>query len=399
MNNKKHTLVFDGNHFFFKCIYSIDSNRKANGKILDSEQDKVTYITKLSIDFAAEIRKFQKIINRVVFTVDSSSWRKDFYPESDYKGNRKSDDNINWDSFATSVKEFTAILASKGVIIHKSPGAEGDDIVYVWSTYLNLIGENCIIVSGDRDLMQLVGYNESTDSYTLFYTNVQKKLGVFNGFMENISKKIMTTTKEDVFDIFNLGSSIKNTSNVNETFNTLINDNDLDVVEIDSDKFLFLKVLMGDKGDNVLSAYRYRTNDKTYGISEKKAEKVYDAYTAKHGVFHASLFFNKSIREDICKLVISELKADKMTFTEIVNNIERNVMLVLLHNESVPKEIRNKIYEDIENTFINQKMDIKNLVHKNVILNGTKYYNASTNYVPKNYDFFREVDADINKMF
>jgi hypothetical protein len=42
-------------------------------------------------------------------------------------------------------------------------------------------------------------------------------------------------------------------------------------------------------------------------------------------------------------------------YSEILGNIQSNTMLVLLHKQAIPEQIRNNILEDIENKYISQK--------------------------------------------
>ena len=129
----RHTFVIDGNYFLFRTLYVIPSRSKKKG-LLGTEEDVQAFVKKLATDFAYQIRLFEGLIDKVVWTVDSRSWRKDFYPEADYKGNRKQDSNINWDNFSKATSDFISILSKQGVIISKIDGAEGDDLMYAWNT-------------------------------------------------------------------------------------------------------------------------------------------------------------------------------------------------------------------------------------------------------------------------
>ena len=87
------------------------------------------------------------------------------------------------------MKEFTDLLSKQGVIVQRIAGSEGDDLVFAWTTYLNANNESCIIWSGDSDLMQLVNYNRSTNSFTLWYDNTRGTLGVYPGFNKWLDTK------------------------------------------------------------------------------------------------------------------------------------------------------------------------------------------------------------------
>jgi len=377
-NNRQHTLVFDGNYFLYKTMYVIPKER--GKKILETDSNRKIYIRKLAMDFAAEMRRFKSIVNRVVFTVDSKSWRKDF--NTTYKAQRVPDSEIFWDGFYECIEIFVTILKQNNVIHHQTPGAEGDDIVYAWSKYLNLKGVNVIIVSGDKDLMQLVDNNNSTKSYTLFYTNTGKKLAAYPGYVD----WLMDESDSSVTDIFNLKQTVQGDTYVKELLKNLIKKYRLNVINLDSDKFIFIKVLQGDRGDNVDSAYWYKKNDRTYRISEKKAEKIHTAFIEKHKDFKAIYLFNKDYREDIVHMIIHEMNAIHMTYQEILDNVERNITLMVLHTKTIPHEILESMFKTVEE---NYKLDIKpidTLEDMNKILKGTDY--EQDTYVPNQYNVF-----------
>ena len=115
----RHTFVIDGNYFLFRTLY------------------------------------------------DSRSWRKDFFPEAEYKGNRKQDSNINWANFSKTTEEFIQLLSKQGVIVSKVGGAEGDDLMYAWNTESLANDKSVIMFTGDRDLVQLVNKSQNNNTHTI----------------------------------------------------------------------------------------------------------------------------------------------------------------------------------------------------------------------------------------
>ena len=47
-------------------------------------------------------------------------------------------------------------------------------------------GDNCIIWSGDRDLMQLVNYNPANNAYSACYDSTRKVMGTYPGFDNSV---------------------------------------------------------------------------------------------------------------------------------------------------------------------------------------------------------------------
>ena len=116
MKNKKATFIIDGNYHLFRSLFVLP---KTDGKHINTDSDAKSYMQKIATDLAYQIRALDGLIDEVVWTIDSKSWRKDFYPEAQYKANRKSNDTINWENFSKISSEFVEILKEKGVVISK----------------------------------------------------------------------------------------------------------------------------------------------------------------------------------------------------------------------------------------------------------------------------------------
>lgn len=379
---KKHTLLIDGNHMLFKCLYVIPRKGKV---LLDEEDEQAVLVQKLAMDLAAEIRKFNGLITRIVFTVDSSSWRKDVYPDKEYKGNRVQDTSVNWDNVFSCFKDFCDIISRKGVTVHRVPGAEGDDIIFAWSNFLNYKGENVIINSGDRDLTQLIGLNDSTQSYTIFYNNTQKVFVTYPGFMKWLNE---VETKTNI-DIFNLSTSMPISNMTKNTFKDLVKNNKLEISEVKSELVVFKKILAGDAGDNIMAAYSYLKMDKNgknkkFGISDKKVDLILEKFESKNGKFQLMYLFEADYKKELVNSVIECLSIDKSNFNSILKNLEVNINLVTLHIKTIPENIQNQLFEEIEVSYKNDMKNINIFTDRNKILEDTKYKNAS--YSPRGFN-------------
>ena len=80
--------------------------KPSSGKLLEDDKSKGQFMRKLAIDFASEIRKMQPFLDKIVLTIDSKSWRKDLFPEAEYKGTRTQDDTVEWESVYQIYEEF-----------------------------------------------------------------------------------------------------------------------------------------------------------------------------------------------------------------------------------------------------------------------------------------------------
>lgn len=102
--------------------------------------------------------KFRKEFGEMVIAVDDhNSWRKDFFPY--YKANRKEfrqNSDVDWkalyEAMGTVITEIDVIFPYKVVKVQK---AEADDIIAELARYCVKQQINCMIVSGDKDFIQL----------------------------------------------------------------------------------------------------------------------------------------------------------------------------------------------------------------------------------------------------
>jgi 5'-3' exonuclease len=376
--NGKHTLVIDGNFFLFRTLHVLPP--PAKGKLaLDTKNDVAVYIRKLATDLTYQIRQFEGIIDQVVWTLDSRSWRKDFYPDAEYKGNRTESSTLNWENFSHAIEEFRQILLKKGIIISKVGGAEGDDLIYAWNTECMTNEKSVIMLTGDRDLIQLVHKNEDTGTHAILYSPIHKKLFTPQGFTEWLN----TEHENDSNDLF---AVLKNQINVEEQvkkhFHTITKN--FDIIEINSNDFSFVKVLTGDGGDNVPSAYWYilTTNGKSrkYGISENKAVKIVDEFKHKNGPLNILYLFNKEYIDDLANITVKIMNAKYMSKETIVQNIINNVNLMILNSKTIPESILDEMFKHIESN-ISKKNVLSEISTMNKLLEGTEYVKEASTKV------------------
>jgi len=383
--NGRHTLVIDGNYFLFRTLYVLP---KPKGDILGTKKDMQVYMRKLATDLAYQIRLFEGLIDNVVWTIDSRSWRKDFYPEAEYKGNRKPDKSINWDNFSKVTDEFKDILIRKGVIISKVDGAEGDDLMYAWNAECLSHEKSVIMFTGDRDLIQLVNKNQSNGSHTILFSPVHKKLYTYQGFTEWLNT-VDDDGGNDIFDVLKSSNSVEN--RVRKLLSQFIQNKKVDIMEIDTKEFSFRKVLTGDSGDNVPPAYWHtRTaNDgksRTYGVSEAKAQAIVDEFKQKHGDLSILYLFNDDYLQDLRNILVKVMKAKYMSPETILTNIKNNVNLMILNSKTIPESILDEMFKTIEIKMKQESSDLKGLTTMQKLLENTEYAKASIDMSAKILD-------------
>lgn len=391
---KQHTLLVDANFFLYSRLFVLPGGTVTK-PLLSDEKTRGILMRKLATDFSSEVRKMSAFVHRIVVCHDTRSWRKDMFPADDYKGNRTKNETIDWDEVYNLFGEFTDYLAKLGVEFAKVEGAEADDLIYAWRSQLNAEGENVIIWSGDKDLMQLVCYLPSENSYTLWYDSVHKKLGVYPGFikwLESINKGV------DVTDVFSMGNIDPTADNLNN----FIKNSNAKVIDVFADEFVFHKILTGDKGDNIKSVVTWEKTSKTgvtrnYSVSDRMSQKVLEKFKKElnYGNFITPYFFNEECINDIVFLIKDVVKQG--TIQEIQTNLLRNIKLILLNPNTIPQGIQTGMFEQIEQMCEHRgRIDFVKIIKMQSILEGSKYLgNGEKNdYAPSQYDPFSGFDLD-----
>ena len=370
----RHTFVIDGNYFLFRTLYVLPRKSKKS-EMLGTDEDATVFMRKLATDFAYQIRLFEGLIDKVVWTIDSRSWRKDFYPEAEYKGNRKQDSSINWANFSKVTEEFTQLLIKQGVIYSKVNGAEGDDLMYAWNTESLANDKSVIMFTGDKDLVQLVNRSKNNNTHTILFSPAHKKLYTYQGFSEWLTTEEKETST-DLFDVLKTSSSPESQSK--KLLSSIISKKKVSVVEVDPEEFRFRKVLTGDSGDNVPPAYWYVSKPKNgksrrYGVSESKATAIIAEFKEKHGSLSHMYLYEDGYITDLANILIRHMKAKHMSREQIISNLKSNVNLMVLSSHTIPEGILDEMFQSVESTININELALPNISTMKKIVGGTKY--------------------------
>jgi DNA polymerase-1 len=145
---KKETLyLIDGSSYIFRAFYGVRqflSNSK--GMPTNALYGFVTMLQKV-------VREEQPDYLAVVFDTKEKTFRHDMYP--DYKGNRDEAP----DDLKPQFPYFTPVVEAFNIVSLKQDGFEADDIIGTLAKQGDAAGLEVVIVSGDKDMMQLVTPN------------------------------------------------------------------------------------------------------------------------------------------------------------------------------------------------------------------------------------------------
>ena len=378
----KHTLLIDGNYFVFSRLFVLPKPK--TGKLLGDDKQKKQFMRKLSIDFASEMRKLGGFVDDVVLTVDSKSWRKDLYPDAGYKGTRKPNSNVEWSAVYEVYEAWQEILATKGVVVHQIQGAEADDVLFGWSTMLNNRGKSCLVWTGDRDLIQLVNYSKANDAHTIWYYNTKKSLYAYEGFMQDMIESAAADMSEDDM-LFNMGGQHMMRDRYQKQILDWTIANKIETTEVDCEKFIFIKILTGDKSDNIPSVVTWQKEMKgcklrSYSITDKLATKIYEQFIKEGETFKIDYLFSEEQKDRLVDIIYRVI--GRTSTNLIKNNLTNNIALMLLHNRTIPDSIQRAIYSAIEKDWEGALDSIEVVQDMEKILEGTGWLQGTSSYAP-----------------
>lgn len=209
----KYALI-DTANTFFRARHVASRNSTAEEKVAMA-----LHLTLASVNMVVRNHK----IDHVVFCLEGRSWRKDVYEP--YKKNRIVDtlsqteeeieeNQMFWDTY----DKFTTFLREKtNVSVLRHERAEADDLI---ARFAHLHPDAThYIVSSDSDYVQLISENVHQ------YNGITNELITLNGYFKDNGKPVLTKEKKPK------------------------------LMEDTPEYLLFKKIIRGDGGDNVFSAY------------------------------------------------------------------------------------------------------------------------------------------------
>ena len=371
-------LLFDSNYLFHKTLGVFAGYGSVDpSEVFSTLDERAAFIRKVSTDLCASLKSLPSG-GKVVMCVDSRSWRKDIeIAGGGYKSNRVKDETVDWSIFFQMMTSFAEHLEKMGFIFSKVNGAEGDDLLYFWSRHFNTKGENCIVVSADKDLHQLVK-NTKNGSWTAVWNNNSKNSVLY---VPQLWKEHLETKQE--VSIFDLGSSLDPSKEKLKEFASKVK-----VEEIYSRVVSIEKILSGDKGDAVPSVWVIEKNGRNHGITPKKVEAVLEYINESkwRGVTTRELLEDPEFTHYLAGYLLRLIgDIDSMdNRNRVLENLERNKKLVWLDKTVYPQDLVYDIQTDITR---GDSLPRKSITADRIkLLEGTEW--VTEGYVPKKFDPF-----------
>jgi 5'-3' exonuclease len=265
---------------------------------------------------------------------DKNNWRKKFY--NDYKAKREKDVDIDWSFVYETYENFKKnIINFRGVKQIQVGNAEGDDVIAYIVRKSNEKGYSNLIISVDGDLYQLLDYDINKGFINIMIghkmsddrIHLPENYKVFFDFAETGSNEPTLFNMSDDEEMIDF---LKNISRRGQ------------IVEKNKESELFVKIISGDKGDNITSVYESTTTTgKPRGIGVDGAKSLYALYKE---IYPEDIDFNsieiiERIKDVVCSF--KKVEPDKVTNMKsfMDSRIKRNLKLIVLNDFYAPPEI------------------------------------------------------------
>ena len=374
-------ILWDGN-YLAHSEFSVFSQYGKSKDPLKSERNKSNFIHGLTTKFFYALNQLPKG-GRVVFCMDSKSWRKGFYSgykssREDVDGNKGQMDRATKEIFYSLMEDFCEMLKKVGIFVCRVPGAEGDDLLFHWSKYFNDKGENVIIVTGDRDMTQCIAGPK--EPWTIVWTN-----------KSNSNKLYIPEHWTDW--IIDVSNSVFNftLNNDQEVMSKLIRDQELKLEHTQPEFYVLKKILIGDDGDDVPAVWTvYKGDDKSIRVTDKKADKIIEHIFSKFDLHRPTALceWGKPEFMDFLAGVILRVMGDLDGAPErlkVVEALERNARLVWLREDMLPFNLNESVKDSIRDSVESVTPD-RTRWNKKALLEGSKFKGGSS--VPTGMDPF-----------
>jgi 5'-3' exonuclease len=385
-------VIFDGN-YLFHSEFSIFASYSKSAKF-STEGDEVSFVQGVANKFFYALGHLPKG-GKVVFCIDSRSWRKSVeIPGTEYKASRENEDGSKGqmdkdtkEKFYKLMNEFCDILKSVGIIVSRIAGAEGDDLIFRWTEFFYEKGENCIVMSGDRDMTQTVKMRRTEDEHEpwiIQWNNNSKhnRMYIPEGWQQSWLNRSSSIFEMDM-------------NNDRLAIKQHITDFAIDLQVVHPGEVVFNKILVGDDGDDVPPACSYegKTKEgkpKTVRLTDSIAGKVIAAMREKFGSFDPATalqrFHDEAYMTTLAGIILRVMKTVDGTEERkvIVESLKRNKKLVHLSVEELPANLVGVIDDHIKTTIEDLRTQ-RDKWNRKGLFEGTRF---SENVAPKRDDPF-----------
>lgn len=142
-SEKKHVVLVDGSGFIFRAFHALPPMSSPDGTPVNAVYGFTNMLSRL-------LRDYEGHPVAVIFDAARQTFRNEIYP--DYKAHRPPPPEDLIPQFAL-IREATEAFSLLAIEL---PGWEADDLLATYARQAVERGDDCTIISSDKDLMQLV---------------------------------------------------------------------------------------------------------------------------------------------------------------------------------------------------------------------------------------------------
>lgn len=386
----KTTLIFDMQNIAMRSLFMCSYAGAGKVSTFDTDEECGILVRKIATDMSYVLRLFCP--DRVIVATDCRKpWRHEIYndiPGEAYKGTRTKDATKNWDKIFRALDDYKSILKSQGFVVTEIDHAEADDIAAMWKERVMSQGESVILVSSDKDWLQLTQFEKSNNTFCICYNPIANPRGRRKLFVPMNFNEWLNTEEQKVSIFFdNYDPTKQNLRNIQNK------DQKLDIEEIDSRKVVLEKIMCGDDGDNVPSIYQYYKSGKKVRMTPAKSKKILQD-------------LNVDSVQALCEAAAADAllpeieKSFKLEITDIDINVRvmRQRKLVELNSVLFPDEIL-KAFEKHAKKSADFGYFNTSSITKDIILKDTKYLDPDYKKPRENgiFDNIKDLEKYISK--
>ncbi|MGQ0528287.1 MAG: DNA polymerase I [Panacagrimonas sp.] len=169
MSTSHPLILIDGSNWLFRAFHALPPLTSPDGTPTGAVFGMRNMLTRLIKDYAPQSLA-------VVFDPPGKTFREDIYPE--YKANR----GATPEDLKTQFPLVIELCEAMGLKVLQIPGVEADDVIGTLATQAAAKGQDVLIVTGDKDMAQLVTANvhllDTMKNRRMDPAGVQEKFGV-----------------------------------------------------------------------------------------------------------------------------------------------------------------------------------------------------------------------------
>lgn len=306
-------LIVDCNYILSQQVFALVKSNMLFGKLAKSLEDTVKKLRKL--------HPFTKVY---LVSDARGSWRKQVYAE--YKATRKKDSTIDWGFVFNTYDAFKVKCEEIGIKVVEYPHVEGDDWIAKIVKKSNEKGISNLIISSDRDLLQLVTCTTQKPSYmNMMMSNEMFNSKLYMPIGYELLVEEHATPTNSLFGV--------DEEDIEQLVINLQTNRKMDV--ICNEEKLFCKLVGGDKqSDNIPSVYEKNGR----GIGDSGALKIYKIYKEMYP--EPIQFCTKDfVQRTAMTVAESKKETSEETINIVQKNLSRNLKLIALEDRFLPREL------------------------------------------------------------